>query len=539
MTTFRDGPKPPRQFRLATLITAGVCATVGLTVALQVTLIDHFALNFAQRQAEQQLQQLSWQMRDSFNRIIAKTVGDVLLVSELAQVRAARQPGEARAVLESLQRTFPDYAWIGIAGLDGKVMASTQRLLDNADVSQRPWFRAGLTGLHASDYYPAVMLGNMLKRTSPDPWRFVDVSGPVKGSDGATRGVLAVHLSWDWVRRRAQSLITPALSEYGAQILVVRDDGVVVLGPGALLEKKLVTESLARAQRGETGSVKETWPDGKVYLTGYSQTGRDGAITTLRWSVLVRQPEASAMAGLHALERQILQLSVVLGVVLAAAAALLARWRLSRPIDELSGAIAGIVLASDTTARAPDIPLVGGFREAHLLSHTLRKLVHSEEDQRRALEAMNERLESTVAERTAELQSLLMRDVLTGLPNRRALMQALPEAMQRARRLRKPCAVLFLDMDGFKGVNDSYGHEEGRRAAAPVRRAHRAGAAQDRLCRAPGRRRIRGDPRHAQRRRTRRGKSAQPAAGPAAAVPAEVGRRRAQRQRRRRAVFAG
>jgi diguanylate cyclase (GGDEF)-like protein len=40
-------------------------------------------------------------------------------------------------------------------------------------------------------------------------------------------------------------------------------------------------------------------------------------------------------------------------------------------------------------------------------------------------------------------------------------MQALPEAMQRARRLRKPCAVLFLDMDGFKGVNDSYGHEEG------------------------------------------------------------------------------
>jgi diguanylate cyclase (GGDEF)-like protein len=74
---------------------------------------------------------------------------------------------------------------------------------------------------------------------------------------------------------------------------------------------------------------------------------------------------------------------------------------------------------------------------------------------------MNAHLEETVAARTAELHSLLMRDTLTGLPNRRALMQALPEAMARAERLDRPVAVLFLDMDGFKLVNDTYGHEEG------------------------------------------------------------------------------
>jgi diguanylate cyclase (GGDEF)-like protein len=74
---------------------------------------------------------------------------------------------------------------------------------------------------------------------------------------------------------------------------------------------------------------------------------------------------------------------------------------------------------------------------------------------------MNMHLEETVAARTAELQGLLMRDMLTGLPNRRALMQALPEAMARAARLHRPCAVLFLDMDGFKQINDTRGHEEG------------------------------------------------------------------------------
>ena len=54
-----------------------------------------------------------------------------------------------------------------------------------------------------------------------------------------------------------------------------------------------------------------------------------------------------------------------------------------------------------------------------------------------------------------------MRDMLTGLPNRRALMQALPEAMARAASVNRPCAVLFLDMDGFKQINDTRGHEEG------------------------------------------------------------------------------
>jgi diguanylate cyclase (GGDEF)-like protein len=51
--------------------------------------------------------------------------------------------------------------------------------------------------------------------------------------------------------------------------------------------------------------------------------------------------------------------------------------------------------------------------------------------------------------------------MLTGLPNRRALMKALPEAMERARRSGKPCAILYLDLDGFKNVNDTWGHEEG------------------------------------------------------------------------------
>lgn len=52
-------------------------------------------------------------------------------------------------------------------------------------------------------------------------------------------------------------------------------------------------------------------------------------------------------------------------------------------------------------------------------------------------------------------------DALTGLPNRRALMPRLDEAMARARRSRRSLAVLFMDLDGFKHMNDMLGHEFG------------------------------------------------------------------------------
>ena len=52
-------------------------------------------------------------------------------------------------------------------------------------------------------------------------------------------------------------------------------------------------------------------------------------------------------------------------------------------------------------------------------------------------------------------------DALTGVPNRRALMQRLEEAMARSHRHGRPMAVLFMDLDGFKQMNDTLGHEFG------------------------------------------------------------------------------
>tara|TARA_B100000678_G_scaffold92766_1_gene77460 strand:+ start:633 stop:2990 length:2358 start_codon:yes stop_codon:yes gene_type:complete len=59
-------------------------------------------------------------------------------------------------------------------------------------------------------------------------------------------------------------------------------------------------------------------------------------------------------------------------------------------------------------------------------------------------------------------------DTLTGLPNRLMLHEALGEAMETARKWRRRCAFIMIDLDRFKAVNDSLGHQVGDRLLEQV-----------------------------------------------------------------------
>ncbi|HKV58650.1 MAG TPA: diguanylate cyclase, partial [Ktedonobacteraceae bacterium] len=64
-------------------------------------------------------------------------------------------------------------------------------------------------------------------------------------------------------------------------------------------------------------------------------------------------------------------------------------------------------------------------------------------------------------EANARLAALATTDPLTGLPNHRTVMNRLEEEISRCQRTQESCAVLFIDLDHFKHINDTWGHRAG------------------------------------------------------------------------------
>lgn len=77
------------------------------------------------------------------------------------------------------------------------------------------------------------------------------------------------------------------------------------------------------------------------------------------------------------------------------------------------------------------------------------------------LQARTSQLASSLAEANRELAQLALHDTLTRLPNRVLLEDRLDQAINKARHEGSFFALMFMDLDGFKTVNDAYGHDVG------------------------------------------------------------------------------
>jgi diguanylate cyclase (GGDEF)-like protein len=108
-------------------------------------------------------------------------------------------------------------------------------------------------------------------------------------------------------------------------------------------------------------------------------------------------------------------------------------------------------------------------------------VLSADEDEELAVQAVNEGAQDYLVKRHAhgpllvrsiryaierkraelELAHRATHDALTGLPNRALLRDRLELTLARVERRARGCGVLFLDLDGFKAVNDSFGHDVG------------------------------------------------------------------------------
>jgi diguanylate cyclase (GGDEF)-like protein len=78
-----------------------------------------------------------------------------------------------------------------------------------------------------------------------------------------------------------------------------------------------------------------------------------------------------------------------------------------------------------------------------------------------------------VKEKEQQLHALAMTDSLTQLPNRHWMNQQLPEIIRQASATNQKFGVMFIDLDNFKNVNDTLGHQEGERCLIDIAQALR------------------------------------------------------------------
>jgi diguanylate cyclase (GGDEF)-like protein len=204
-------------------------------------------------------------------------------------------------------------------------------------------------------------------------------------------------------------------------------------------------EGLSPPPSSDTSSPSwsiETWPDGRRYVTGMARSQGFEDFPGLGWVAVSRQPVDQAFAPVQRLQNVIMGIGVLLALVFAVIGWLVAS-RLTAPLTRLSHAADNIY---DAARPANDIPVETGSPELMRLSTSMRNMVGRLLDQHRTIR---------------QLEDLANSDPLTGLPNRTFLNRYLLHLLPEADREQQSIALIFIDLDGFKEVNDELGHHAG------------------------------------------------------------------------------
>ncbi len=384
----------------------------------------------------------AYQMIDKLDRSMDARIKEVKLLLGIQAFTNDTDTGLLREQLERLQDNHNVVSWIGFTDPEGTVQAATEGILEGVSIAQRPVFIEGREALWVGDVHEAVMLAQLLPNPSGEELQFVDIATPVYDRNQTLQGVLAVHLSWQWAEYVQQSMLAPTPHRQDTEMLLLSASGTVLLGPEALMGQSLT--SLAHIPAPTSTSPQwaiETWPDGERYMTGYARSSGFEDFPGLGWIAVSRRPVMTALAPVEQLQAAIMGIGILLALLFAIIGWVIAS-RMVAPLTRLASAADKM----QDGEHADSIPLESGSPELKRLSTSMRNMVTRLLDQR-----------STIN----RLEDLANTDPLTGLPNRAFLNQYLQLAIPEAERNQQSMVVVFIDLDGFKQVNDDLGHHAG------------------------------------------------------------------------------
>ena len=347
-------------------------------------------------------------------------------------------PGAAEALtrltnyLTGVQGRFGDYAEFLVINVDEEAVASSSAGLRDVDlpVEWMPALRQGETVL--GEPYWDEAIGAVA----------VTIAQPIESAGGGFLGVLLATLTFDAL----QDLLAGFAPGEGGRVDLITGEGrtIVASVPAPGLEPALPDEALAQLAAA-AGTIEY------VGLDGSSVLGTLTDVPRLDWAVVTQMPSAEAYVQMAQLRNSTLLLVSFLVLSVGLIAYFLDLF-IVRPLGRLTAA-AGAVTGGDLSV---DLP-VTGRGEVGYLTEVFNGMVAQ---LRRSREELDE-ASTALREHNVELERLSMTDALTGLYNRRYVMNEFDKEIHRASRHHRTLAVLMMDVDRFKQYNDSYGHLAG------------------------------------------------------------------------------
>lgn len=384
---------------------------------------------------------------------VAKDIDrDILARRKLLEQVAAKFPPNLLHDRRSLQ------AWLGERHDISPLFSQGMFVLDTSGIALADYpavpNRVG-TSYADRDYFQQAMRGEfvigrpVLGRAAKVP--VLPMALPLRDSAGKVRAVLA-GISALHSPNFLEVLYTTPVGETGGLVLVSPRDHLFI---GASDADIVLKPTPPEGEHAQLDRFMNGWRGAGVGIRdGVEELAAVASVSGSGWFVVARMPSSEAFAPISRLHRFIVRNTVYMVPLFLLIIVFSLRYLL-RPLRRAAQ-------HADRMTRGElpldPLPVVRDDEVGHLtqaFNRVLAKLIESR----------------------AEMQHMAHHDALTGLPNRQLLADRMQQAQARAQRSKGQIAVLLLDLDGFKPINDGLGHGAGddalREVASRLREAVR------------------------------------------------------------------
>lgn len=307
----------------------------------------------------------------------------------------------------------------------------------------------------SSEPFPAAWLDQL--QMNPPKWgkphftphigrKSIFLAEAVRAPNGDPLGILAAKVNIEAIR----SILKCHTSDDINEIYLLGNDGRLLVSSNASILKPLgnIKHTL------ELSSARLNQPNEPMEYVGHHDRAVIGMIVPVSmvdWMMVAEMEKDNAYTEITELRR--VTIFLVGGLMLSIGTmAYTFGNNLVKPVRRLSDE-AAVVSSGNLDVNIP----VTGLSEVSYLTQVFNHMVASLRSNREELSAANNALRET----NAELHQISITDGLTGLYNRKHIMEVFDGEIAQSKRYGHHLAALMLDIDYFKEINDSYGHQVG------------------------------------------------------------------------------